>query len=373
MNQAGRNRKSQSQAVFPAFLLAGLLILSQGAQAVIILPENVDWSRNGYREPISLQEGQPEPRVEPSPEPTPVEPLVHITLEPPRDLPDRMLTLGDVALVRCKDLSLLERVRSVELFHKPKPGNQEVLVPRRVEASLRALGLGHGEFLIDGLDRLVIEAPSQEVPMEEIERAVNEALYARSLLSQPGEVEAFMTRAPSLPPLPPGKLDIEVLDLDRPGSGIRNIMLAFYVDGEKVDTKTVPVQVHQKVYGLVAARPLARGEIIREADLKEGLVPFSALGNEGPVVEANLLVGATVQRPIAMEQGIRQDDIEFEPIIPQGTPVTLLQSIGSIKLTAPGVVAEDIFELGQEVRVRKVNSRQEIHGKAIDWQTVLVE
>ena len=70
------------------------------------------------------------------------------------------------------------------------------------------------------------------------------------------------------------QLEIDIVDLDRPGSGFRTIQLDFRVDGRKVDTRSLPVRVTHKVYGLVANRNLREGDFITEEDLTEGLIPF---------------------------------------------------------------------------------------------------
>jgi flagella basal body P-ring formation protein FlgA len=243
-----------------------------------------------------------------------------------------------------------------------------------VEAALRRLGLGIGDFEIEGPDRISIELPSQSISMEQLEEAINVALNDRATDSAPGEVEAFMVQRPSEMHLPPGEVEVKIVDLDRPGCGIRNVQLAFLVDGKKVDTRTVAVRVNHRIYGLVASRNLAVGEVLQEADLKEGLVPLrDHSADESPIEEANLLVGATLKRGVEEGQPVTVADVEWEPLAKQGSQVTLVQSIGSVRLTAPGVLMEDMYQIGQTVRVRKANSRKQIFGVATSEKAIRVE
>ena len=341
--------------------------------AVVILPENVDWTKNGYEDPLPLQETEwvesPPDRVE-----QPAEPLVRISLRKPESLGEGFLRLADVADIVCLDPDLWEEIGSIELFPIPDPGQRQYLFPRRVETALRHLGLGSEDFAIEGPDRIPIESPSQTVAMEQVEAAINSALRNRAMSEGPGEVEAFMIHPLGDLRLPPGEVEIEVLDLDRPGSGNRNIQVAFLVNGEKAETRAVPVRANQKIYGLVAARNLTAGRQVREEDLKEGLVPFDGRDTLANTLgEANLLVGAKLKRDVKAESPLVSSDVEWEPLMRQGEHVTLVQAIGKVRLTAPGILMEDLFRVGQSVQVRKANSRRDMMGKAISEGMILVD
>ena len=367
-------RMARKHAVF--LFVAGLVLAALWvvpARGVVILPEDVDWSKNGYLDPLPLQETHPV-FSEPDLVEEPIGPLVRIRLHKPDRLEGGMIRLSDVATIECEDPELLEEISAIELLATPKLGAKEYLFPRRVEAALRRLGLGMGDFEIESADRIMLELPSQSISMEMLEEAINVALNDRATNSAPGEVEAFMIRRPPELHLPPGEMEIEIVDLDRPGCGIRNIQLAFLVDGRKVETRTVAVRVNHRIYGLVASRNLAAGEILLEEDLKEGLVPLrDRSADESPIEEANLLVGATLKRGVGEGEPVTVADIEWEPLARQGSQVTLVQSIGSVRLTAPGVLMEDMYQIGQTVRVRKANSRKQIFGVATSEKAIRVE
>ena len=349
-----------------------ILFVSLSGNAVIILPEHVDWSKQpNWLEDVQVQETAPlfdplpfnEPRTQP-------EPLVRIQLHPPEEMPAGTVTLADVADIVCEDETLYSDVAAIDLGMSPKPGEILFVFPRRVEAALRAMGLHHGDFVIEGPERIRLEGENQVVPMERIEEAINAALEARAMDGPGGEVEAYLLHKPSPFYLPPGDLEIEAVDLDRPGSGIRQVQLAFLVDGKKIETRTYSVRVNHKTYGLVAKRDLQPGESITADTLTEGLIPVDTqIAREKIVFDPEILLGTKVTRPISMGSPITEKDVERIPIKERGDRVTLVQRVGKVQTTAPGELLEDAVKLGQLVRVKKSNSRKTFVGRLVSpWE-----
>ena len=348
----------------------GLIVwmMSTPGFAVIILPENVDWSKqtNWYEE-VGVQETiqAPSPKVE-----AVKEPKVRIQLHPPEEIPEGTLMLRDIASVECADPELYKAVTSIDLGVSPSPGETTFIFPRRIEASLRKIGLGTGDFLIEGPERIVLEGDRQVVSMEQIEEAIEAGLLARSLEGPGGQIEAFLVRKPTPLNLPPGELEIEILDLDRPGSGIRQVQLAFLVDGIKRESRTYGVRVDHQTHGLVAKRALNSGDVVTPEDLTEGLIPVgNQVADSGVVFDPEILLGTKVLHAIAEGQPITEEDVEREPLKVRGDPVTLVQRSGKVQTTAPGELLEDAVKIGQAIRVKKSNSRKTFVGKLVTpWE-----
>ena len=347
------------------------LVASGQASAVIILPEHIDWSKQpNWLEEVEIQENlpvDPEPLEEP---PVAKEPLVRIQLRPPQQIPEGIVTLADVADVLCEDPKLLEEIEAIDLGFSPDPGEHLFIFPRRVEAALRSMGLYHGDFEIEGPERITLQGESQVVSMERIEEAINAGLLARALEGPGGEVEAFLIRKPTPFHLPPGEIEIETIDLDRPGSGIRQIQLAFIVDGRKVETRTYSVRVNHKTHGLVAKRSLQPGDIVTTEDLTEGLIPVENQVADAEIVfDPEILLGTKVVRPVSQGDPITAQDVEREALKSRGDRVTLVQRVGKVKTTAPGELLEDAIKIGQSIRVKKSNSRKTFIGRLVSpWE-----
>jgi len=340
--------------------------------AVIILPENVDWSKQpNWLENVEVQENAPSLELEPLPEP-PVgeDPRVRVRLHDPERIPEGVVTLADVADIECDDSELHEEVAAIDLGMSPDPGDTLFVFPRRIEAALRAMGLAMGDFAIEGPERIRLQGDSQVISLETIEEAINAGLLARAVAGPGGEIEAYLLRKPAPFHLPPGALEIETVDLDRPGSGIRQVQLAFIVDGIKRETRTYSVRVNHKTHGLVANRPLQPGDVIRTEDLTEGLIELGNHHVDTEVVfDPDLLLGTKVLQPIAQGQPITEEDVEREPLKTRGDRVTLVQRVGKVQTTAPGELLEDAVKIGQSIRVKKSNSRKTFIGRLVSpWE-----
>jgi flagella basal body P-ring formation protein FlgA len=206
--------------------------------------------------------------------------------------------------------------------------------------------------------------------MERIEEAIEAGLLARALEGPGGEVEASLVRTPTPLLLSPGELDIEIVDLDRPGSGIRQVQLAFIVEGKKEETRTYSVRVDHQTHGLVAKRALNPGDVVTPDDLTEGLIPVgNQIGESGVVFDPERILGTKVLHPIAEGSPITEEDVEREPLKIRGDPVTLIQRVGKVHTTAPGELLEDAVKIGQPIRVKKSNSRKTFVGRLLSpWE-----
>ncbi len=349
-----------------------ILVVSITAHSVIILPEGVDWTKQpNWLEDVEVQENvpsfDPDPLEEP---PVEKEPLIRIRLRPPDEIPTGIVTLDDVAEIDCSDPTLYDEAAAIDLGSSPEPGESLYVFPRRVESALRSMGLHQGDFEIEGPERVRLQGESQMVSLERIEGAINAGLLARALEGPGGEIEAYLLRKPTPFHLPPGDLEIETLDLDRPGGGIRQIQLAFIVDGRKAETRTYSVRVNHKTHGLVAKRPLEPGDVVTEKDLTEGLINLENHNIDTDLVfDPESLLGMKVVRSIAPGDPITRGDVEHEPLKFRGDRVTLVQRVGKVQTTAPGELLEDAIKIGQSIRVKKSNSRKTFIGRLVSpWE-----
>ena len=327
-----------------------LLLFPGGAGAVTILPEGYDPSAPIIGTDVGLQEegAQTDPVI--SEAPVEDSPKVSLTLRKPDGPLNSLIRLGDVCKIESKDPVLLAELESVDLIEAPPPGKTTFIYPRRIEATLRKMGMGSGDYVIQGPDRIAVETPSQEVSMEQIEEAIDAAFKAR--VREKGgneEVETSLLHRPNPVFLPPGEVEIEITDMDRPGSGVRNVLMTFRVDGKDLDTQTIPVRVNESRRALVAARDLEEGAILTGKDVVMGSVlVLEREAKSEPVKDLAALVGARLKIALTEGDSINKDDIEWIPISKKGEPVQVM---------------EDLLYIGQEVKVKLRNTKKEVVGK----------
>jgi flagella basal body P-ring formation protein FlgA len=221
---------------------------------------------------------------------------------------------------------------------------------------------------------VAVETASQEVTMAQIEEVLDAAFKAR--IREKGgreEVGISLLHRPNPISLPPGELEIEVTDMDRPGSGVRNVQLAFRVDGKDVDTQTVPVRVNEQRRAIVAARDLEEGAVLKSKDFVVGSVQvLDREPKDEPVKDVAAVLGASLKSPLAEGDSINLSDIERIPISKKGEPVNLVKKVGNVRLSLSGDLQEDLLYIGQEVKVKVRKSKKEVTGKAIDDGTIQI-
>ncbi len=374
---ARRVAKGSVTEVTARWLLASLFsLIAQTSLAVVILPEETPLEEAPAAPSLELQEAPAREEVAPEKEmgnSKPSSPRVTVRMRKPERTPTGQIRLQDVADLECADSDLMADLRAIDLGVAPARGQMTYVYPRRIESALRRLGLGHGDFVIEGPNRIAVENQGREVGLEEIEEAIRAAFEARRSQEGTPPTEVRLLRRPSPVLLPPGNIDLEVADLDRPGSGIRNILLKYWVDGQLIDTHAVSVRVTETVPALIAARDLEPGTTLSERDVIEGFFPFSKSSAQSDLPShPATLVGASVKRRIPAGKALALSDIGWEPITKKGKEIDLLKNVGDVRVSMRGILAEDLLFVGQEVKVRLKKNRKESVGKAISEGLVLL-
>lgn len=355
--------------------LAGWLMAAGSAQAVILLPEGYDPDRPNQLLSLNLQEESSIPEPPPA-EPSGNETGVRVTLKlhKPEQLPTKKILLNDICDIQTDDEDLLMELAGLEILDVPKPGETTYIYPRRIEAMLRHTGLAGKEFEITGPERIQIEVPSQTIPIERIQEVIETAFQARN--HQDGkehEVEVTVMRQPQPIPLPVGELEIAAQDLDRPGSGIRTVILGYLVDGKQVHTQAVSVRVHETAWAVTAGQDLETGQIIKSQDLvKDQVKILDSSDMPDLVLDPETIIGARLRKAIKSGIPIRQSDLEWIPLRKRGESVTLVKQVGNVRLSIHATLQEDLLRVGQEVKVKMKKSKKEAVGRLLEDGTVLL-
>lgn len=343
---------------------ACLALVSFPAWAVTLIPEGYDPSEPKVQEPLEIQEELSRPA--PEEPPIPLGPKVVVRLDEPQHALSGQIHLADVGTIQCEDPVLLASLGKIDLGQAPQPGKTTYVYPRRIETALRHLGLSSGDFEIQGPDRVAIESTRQEVPMEEIEEAITAAFAARDKEDGNSRTDAALLRRPRPMNLPPGEVVMEVADLDRPGSGLRNVVLNFYVKGKRADTQTFSVRATRSIQALVAAKDLETGKILTGRDVTQGWIPEpGAEDKEDIPSDPSVLLGAALKRAISAGKPVAAKDIEWIPLAKKGEKVDVVKKVGNVRLAMRGTLLEDLRFVGQNVKVKTGKSKKDVTGTAV--------
>lgn len=356
-------------------LLGSLFLFTQPSGAVILLPEGYDPDRSAQLLSLNLQEDDLLP--EPSPAITENQvskPKAVLKLHKPEQMPTSKILLNDICDIETDDAGLLMELAALEVLDVPKPGEMTYIYPRRIEAMLRHTGLSGKEFEIIGPERIQIEVPSQTVPIERIQEVIEAAFQARNF--QDGtehEIEVTVMRQPQPVPLPAGELEIAAIDLDRPGSGIRNVVLGYLVDGKQVETQAVSVRVHEVTWAVISGKDMNTGQVINANDLVRDQVNIQDPSDMSDLVQdPETIIGARLRKKIKSGTPIHQKDLEWIPLRKRGEPVMLVKQVGNVQISIQAILQEDLLRVGQEVKAKTKKSKKDVVGRLLTDGTILI-
>ena len=172
--------------------------------------------------------------------------------------------------------------------------------------------------------------------------------------------------------LPPGKVAFEVVAPDRwEGWGSANLALIVRVDDRVERNISLRVEVEALADMVIAARPLERGEVVKEGDVVIGKRDLSKV--QGRVYRTlDEVLGKMVRTGIRGNSPLRNDTLERVPLIKSGQLVTIVAENNTMRITASGK-ARNSGAAGDEIMVQNLTSQKEISARVLDAATVRVE
>lgn len=125
----------------------------------------------------------------------------------------------------------------------------------------------------------------------------------------------------------------------------------------------VPIDV--AVFGpvVVAARPLARGEILTAADVIDSELDVTRL-NGAYLTDITTAIGQEVRRPLAAQSVVSQQALQPPLLIRRGEAVSIRASGNAMAVHMNGVAMTD-GRLGQSIRVRNSSSNRIVDARVV--------
>ncbi len=156
-----------------------------------------------------------------------------------------------------------------------------------------------------------------------------------------------------------------------PGSRLLgNTTIGVRCSGHSPWTIYVPVQVQLFQPVAVAGRALARGDIIREGDIKMVERDLGAL-KMGYIVDREQPVGMVVKRRIGVGTLLTPQLLEAPRLVRRGEQVTIIAESGGLEIRATGKALTDGAQ-GDRIRVRNIRSKKIIEAIVVDPGVVKV-
>jgi flagella basal body P-ring formation protein FlgA len=267
------------------------------------------------------------------------------------------IVTGDV--VRIGDL--IENagiVANVPIFRAPDLGTTGFVPVSDVLDAVRS----HALIGIDpgNVTEITVRRASREIPAKAIETAVTSALINQYGLGEPGDVTLTFDRALRTLQVNPGakgQVRVARLAYDQ-RSGRFDATLDIPGLGNTHPRLTGTVLVTAQVITL--ARPLARGAVIKSADIVSERRPRSELPADA-LIRPDQAIGMSVRNALAAGRLLRHNDVMRPELVARNEAVTLVYEVPGITLTVRGRAASSGAE-GDLIEVLNVQSKRTVQG-----------
>ena len=146
-----------------------------------------------------------------------------------------------------------------------------------------------------------------------------------------------------------------------PFRGRISVTVGLYVGNQLVKRAVVSPNIELVDRIVVAARPLVKGHVIGQEDLR--YVSRDRAASPPDVARSiESIVGLRAKRSISGEQVVRNGDFESVPVVERGDRVTLVLIQGPLLIQSAGL-ARETGALGDWIRVLNVDSKRELTGR----------
>lgn len=269
----------------------------------------------------------------------------------------RSTVLVSAAIVRIGDLvenSPSDKAQ-IAVFRAPDLGDTGLVPVERVLEALRP----HDVVEVDntGITEIAVTRASRVVGSTEIKRRIAELMAQRLRIENPDNIalnldaplSAIHLEASNTAPLQTLRFNSD------PRNGRFDIV--FRTDGTPLRVTGIAAEAFDAI---VATRPLARGDILRDSDVAIEKRPRTEMQGD-PVRDVASAIGMELRQAIRPGQPLRSADLGKPQMVKRGEPVMLLYEVPGIVLTARGK-AEENGAMGDTVNVTNIQSKRIIQG-----------
>ncbi|MEK8023409.1 MAG: flagellar basal body P-ring formation chaperone FlgA [Candidatus Hydrogenedentota bacterium] len=277
----------------------------------------------------------------------------------------KFISLGDVCAISGINADEAKRLELLSVGFAPPPGRSRVVSSDHIRMRLLQEGFLPQQITLRGEEQIVVSRKGQNVSSEWI----MEAVVAELKKQAPADVRIEVVRAPSIPALPLGDVELSV-------SKPRRMEGQFFVTielsvGDEVQKENVTLKAVRPGAVVVALKRAERGAILRAEDLGVETrdlfeQPRDAVGS----LEA--AVGRVLTRPVLPGVVVTSSVIEQETLVKRGDRIRMIVRGRGLEITSIG----EAFEpggIGKIIKVRNVSSNRIISGRITGAGEVSIE
>lgn len=247
-------------------------------------------------------------------------------------------------------------VASVPIFRSPDLGSTGSVPAHEVIAAVRAhalVGLDPGN-----VRDVVVTRASRTIDADEVKRSIAMALAAQYGLGPAEDVAVSLDRIPRPIHVEPSATEephVARLTYDTRST---RFYASVSLPGQRALWLTGHAQAMAEVVTL--ARPVARGDVLKQADLVIERRPRRQVGRDA-VTDRNDAIGRAARNSLQSGRLLQMADLMKPELVRRNETVTLIYRIPGISLTLRGRAIESGAE-GDEISVRNEQSKRTVQG-----------
>ncbi len=281
------------------------------------------------------------------------------------------ILLGCVARVDGSDARLVAALEALVLGHSPLPGKTRALDRASILTRLKQSGIDPAQLDLQIPPDVTVTRAAITIGREQIEQIVRG--YIQQLAGGQAEtlrIKDIRVAEPVV--LPQGQLVTRVLaPKNTELAGTVPITVTFKVDEDAEKRVYVTVTIERLSKVVVARRPLGRFKPIDDEDLEVKAVDVAGLPADC-ITDPEMLIGKRTRRPVDTGTVLRQELVEFPPIVKNGDRVRIIVETAGLRISALGQVKQKGCQ-GELIQVVNLDSNKVIYARVIDSQTVRIE
>lgn len=261
-------------------------------------------------------------------------------------------------------------IAKVPIFRAPDLGSTGTVPAEAVVEAVRQyqlIGLDTGD-----LSEVVVTRASRTIPAKDIEDCVAQALSTQYALGPTQDVVVHFDRelrAIQVEPTAKGDPRVAYLNFD-PRSGRFDATLDMPTGATKRDLLRLSGQAAATVAVVTLARPLERGELLKNADLAIERRQRAEVGRD-VITDIEQALGQAARASLKAGQPLRAVDLMKPEVVQHNEMVTLIYQMPGIRLTVRGKATEGGAE-GDVIGVLNEQSKRTVQGVVVGPGRVLI-
>ena len=281
------------------------------------------------------------------------------------------ILLGKIAGIESEDHVLIRKLKNIVIGRSPLPAKSRYIDREYIKLRLKQSDIDLPKLALKIPDKIKVSRSFVKISREEIEKIVSEYIYGKEFWDKKN-TRIIKIQITKLPFLPRGRITYKVIPPKvMHGMGTIPLSVLFLVDGEyyKKAKATVKIQIFKEV--VVTGKPLGRYRTITQDDVYMQKMDITNLPND-IITNYKDVLGKRVRRNIWAKVVLRDEYIEFPPLVKRGDIVMIVAESAKMIITALGEVRK-AGRRGERVKVINLNSNKKIFARVIDENTVKVD